>query len=43
MEIKKLLAHLIKTYYTYIGCTQCVRAYPTNVLEMILWDGCKVN
>jgi photosystem I subunit 7 len=24
-------------------CTQCVRVCPTNVLEMILWDGCKAN
>ncbi|KAL5055003.1 hypothetical protein RYX36_035685 [Vicia faba] len=25
------------------GCTQCVRACPTYVLEMIPWDGCKAK
>ncbi|VAH75100.1 unnamed protein product [Triticum turgidum subsp. durum] len=24
-------------------CTQCVRACPTDVLEMIPWDGCKAK
>ncbi|CAK9277810.1 unnamed protein product [Sphagnum jensenii] len=24
-------------------CTQCIRACPTDVLEMIPWDGCKAN
>ncbi|GJN36942.1 hypothetical protein PR202_gb25848 [Eleusine coracana subsp. coracana] len=35
------MSHSIKIYDTCIGCTQCVRACPTNVLEMIPWDGCK--
>ncbi|KAI5382335.1 hypothetical protein KIW84_CP0002 (chloroplast) [Lathyrus oleraceus] len=25
------------------GCTQCVRACPTDVLEMIPWGGCKAK
>ncbi|KAK9982519.1 hypothetical protein SO802_035584 [Lithocarpus litseifolius] len=27
----------------FCGCTQCVRACPTDVLEMIPWDGCKAK
>ena len=33
--------HAVKIYDTGIGCTQCLRAYPLDVLEMVLWDGCK--
>ncbi len=28
---------------TCIGCTQCVRACTTDVLEMVPWDGCKAG
>ncbi|KAF5814161.1 putative photosystem I [Helianthus annuus] len=37
------MSHSVKIYDTCIGCTQCVRAYPTHVLEMIPWDGCKAK
>ncbi|CAL9193137.1 unnamed protein product [Musa hybrid cultivar] len=33
----------VKIYDTCIWCTQCVRACPTDVLEMIPWDGCKAK
>jgi photosystem I subunit 7 len=35
------MSHTVKIYDTCIGCTQCVRACPTDVLEMVTWDGCK--
>ena len=35
------MGHTVKIYDTCIGCTQCVRACPTDVLEMIPWDGNK--
>ena len=37
------MAHTVKIYDTCIGCTQCVRACPTDVLEMVPWDGCRAN
>ena len=37
------MSHLVKIYDTCIGCTQCVRACPTDVLKMIPWDGCKAK
>ncbi|KAI3915877.1 hypothetical protein MKW92_007221 [Papaver armeniacum] len=35
------MSHSVKIYDTCIRCTQYVRAFPTDVLEMIPWDGCK--
>ena len=29
------MAHSVKIYDTCIGCTQCVRACPTDVSEMV--------
>jgi photosystem I subunit 7 len=26
-----------------IGCTQCVRACPTDVLEMVIWEDCRAG
>jgi photosystem I subunit 7 len=37
------MSHTVKIYDTCIGCTQCVRACPTDVLEMVPWDGCKAG
>ena len=37
------MSHTVKIYDTCIGCTQCVRACPLDVLEMVPWDGCKAG
>lgn len=31
------MSHSVKVYDTCIGCTQCVRACPCDVLEMVAW------
>ncbi|KAB2612745.1 NAD(P)H-quinone oxidoreductase chain 4 [Pyrus ussuriensis x Pyrus communis] len=33
------MSRSVKIYDTCIGCTQCVCACPTYVLEIIPWDG----
>ena len=43
LVIFAIMAHTVKIYNTCIGCTQCVRACPTDVLEMVPWNGCKAN
>ncbi|KAM0951769.1 putative photosystem I [Dioscorea sansibarensis] len=43
LEYVDPMSHSVKIYDTCIGCTQCVQAYPTYVLEMILWNGCKAK
>ena len=37
------MSHTVKIYATCIGCTQCVRACPCDVLEMVPWEGCKAG
>jgi len=40
---KKRMSHIVKIYDTCIGCTQCVRACPTDVLEMVVWTDCRAG
>ena len=42
-SLEIVMSHSVRIYDTCIGCTQCVRACPTDVLEMTPWDGCKAN
>jgi photosystem I subunit 7 len=37
------MSHTIKIYDTCIGCTQCVRACPLDVLEMVIWEKCRAG
>jgi Na+-translocating ferredoxin:NAD+ oxidoreductase RNF subunit RnfB len=39
--VKNIMSHSVKIYQT-CGCTQCVRACPTDVLDGTL-KGCKLN
>jgi photosystem I subunit 7 len=43
LGVGSLMSHSVKIYDTCIGCTQCVRACPTDVLEMVPWNGCKAS
>jgi photosystem I subunit 7 len=36
------MSHTVKIYDTCIDVHN-VRACPTDVLEMVTWDGCKIN
>jgi photosystem I subunit VII len=40
---EKVMSHTVKIYDTCIGCTQCVRACPTDVLEMVVWEDCRAG
>jgi len=37
------MSHAVKIYDTCIGCTQCVRACPLDVLEMVLGTAVKLG
>jgi len=43
VTIDLFMSHSVKIYNTCIGCTQCVRACPVDVLEMVPWQGCKAS
>ena len=43
IDIYLIMSHSVRVYDTCIGCTQCVRACPCDVLEMVPWDGCKAG
>jgi photosystem I subunit 7 len=40
---ENFMSHTVKIYDTCIGCTQCVRACPTDVLEMVIWEDCRAG
>ena len=40
---RDFMSHTVKIYDTCIGCTQCVRACPTDVLEMVIWEDCRAG
>ena len=37
------MSHAVKIYHTCIGCIQCVRAWPLDIIEMAPYDGCKAG
>ena len=41
--ILKIMSHTVKIYDTCIGCTQCVRACPTDFLSVRVYLGAETT